>query len=473
MMRKLLFGILLSYSTLSLAQDVKAIENYVNQMAKRDEYSGVVLIAKNNEILFEKAYGYAQVEHKIINHTYTKFNLASMGKMFTAVAIMQLIESGKLKLEDTVGKILSDYPNKTVRDNITVHQLLTHTSGMGDFFNQKFQEYPKHTIQSLHDYLPFFVNDSLGFKPGESFGYSNAGYIVLGMMVEKISGKNYYDYVKENIFQPIGMNSTGWDLVADNLAGGYEYSYANTSWKKSSLEGTKGSAAGGGYSTCNDLFKFAKALKGNTLLSKQSFELMTTDQFKNDYGYGFSLTTVNREELVGHNGGAPGASGELDIYKNSGYVVITLSNRSSLDGWVEVRSIIRSKLAGSSPQTEEFFNTKAVVETYKTLGYEAAIGKLKALNGKIKDRIIFRYADNYRQQRMYKEAIDLMKIGVEAFPDNWIPITMLADLYLEAENKNEAIEYYQKSLKLYPENERAIEILAQLKKGNVVIGDKQ
>src|SRR5690606_18425429 len=151
---------------------IPEIKKSLAHLSQKDGYSGVVLIAKDNEILLEEVYGYANLGFKAPNNMVTKFNFASMGKMFTATAIMQLKEKGLLNLEDKVGKILPEYPNESVRNSVTVHQLLNHTSGLTDFFNEKFERTAKHTVRNLEDYLSFFKGDSLMFQPGTKFGYS-------------------------------------------------------------------------------------------------------------------------------------------------------------------------------------------------------------------------------------------------------------------------------------------------------------
>ena len=192
-------------------------------LAKQDKFSGVVLIAKDGKPVFEKAYGLANKAKNIPNNTETRFNLGSMNKMFTAVAIAQLAEAGKLSFDDTVGKHLPDYPNKDVANKVTIHQLLTHTSGLGSYWNAKF-EAKKATIKSVSDYLALFADEPLKLEPGKRFQYSNSGFIVLGAIIEKVSGQSYYDYVREHIYKPAGMKNTdAYEMTANtpNLAMGY------------------------------------------------------------------------------------------------------------------------------------------------------------------------------------------------------------------------------------------------------------
>lgn len=447
-------------------EQIAKIDGYLEEIAKDDGYSGTVLIAKNEEVLFKKAYGYANLAYNVPNQIDTKFGIASMGKMFTAVAIMQLMEQGKLTLNDKVGEILSDYPNDTVRDSVTAEQLLVHTSGLTDFFNDKFEHRAKHSVRTIADYFSLFKDDELLFSPGKKFSYSNAGYIVLGMIIEHLSGINYYDYVQRNIFNPAGMENTGnyeTDKSIANIAEGYIKKDINGVWTTSTyMKGARGSSAGGAYSTVADLLKFAIALKNNTLISEESLALMISNKDQNGYGYGFSLNKFNGIEVYGHNGGAHGVSGELDIYRNMDYIVVTLSNRGALDGWVDVRSMIREKLVGSTEETNKYLGTKELIEVYEIEGFDAAIAKLKTMEGNISDKYLMDAANKYREAKEFDKAVDLLEILVAGIPDSWYCFSILADTYLEAGNKTKAIENYHRSLDLDSNNQWAIEKLQLL-----------
>jgi len=325
---------------LAEAQIVQRLEIYMNKLAAAEVFSGATLVAKNGKAIFEKAYGLANQDSKAPNRLDTKFNLASMNKMFTGVAIVQLAEQGKLSLDATISKYLPDYPNKQVSDSVTVHQLLTHTSGMGDYVNSRF-EAAKADVRSVRDYFPLFTKDRLSFQPGEKWGYSNAGYIVLGAIIEAVSGQSYFDYVREHIYKPAGMDDTDsyeMDRDTPNLAKGYTHLAANARLESlsprdnSSMLPVKGGPAGGGFSTVEDLLKFAVALRAHKLLSPKFTELAVTgkvergDEGGGKYAYGFAEDRVNGQRIVGYEGGHPGANGELDVYWDVGYTVAVLSN---------------------------------------------------------------------------------------------------------------------------------------------------
>ncbi|WP_257670867.1 serine hydrolase [Parapedobacter tibetensis] len=475
-MKKSLFNLLIFCSITVKAQigPIPEIEKSLTNYCQNDNYSGVVLISKDKKILLEKAFGYAHLGFKVPNNLETKFNTASMGKMYTAIAIMQLREKAKLRLADKVGEILPDYPNESVRDSITIEQLLTHTSGLKDFFNEKFEFKAKHTVRSLQDYFDFFKDEPLKFTPGSKFSYSNAGYIILGMIIEKLSGQNYYDYVKEHIYLPAGMENTDCyenDAAIENLAEGYRYLDGDNVWKTSNYsKGAKGSSAGGCYTTAHDLLKFVTALQNNTLISANSLALMISDERKNGYvegfehgyGYGFSLNKFNKEDVYGHNGGAPGVSAELDIYKNSDYVVITLSNRGSLDGWVQVRSIIREAIAGPTKETDKYLGTMNLIEIYKDKGYKSALKFMKSMDGNVEGRLLNSLANKYRTAKEYDHSIDVLKLIMVNNPESWHTLGTLADVYLSVGLKSEAIKKLNEILELNPENDWAKERLAEI-----------
>jgi CubicO group peptidase (beta-lactamase class C family) len=318
---------------------VQSLDRLVQKLAAADRFSGAVLLVKGESPLYRKAFGLASVSFQAPNRIDTKFNLGSMNKMLTAVAIAQLAQQGKLSFEDTLVKHVPDYPNKEVAAKVTIHQLLTHTSGMGSYFNDKYQEASKTRYRAVKDYLPLFADDSLQFQPGERFGYSNSGFLVLGLVIEKVSGQDYFDYIREHIYRPSGMiNSDSYDLEIDtpNLAIGYTNQglsgpFSGPRRNNVFMHVVKGGPAGGGFSTVEDLVKFAAALQGHKLLDAKHTELVLKGKVPafgpdTQYSYGFVERMENGKRVVGHGGGFPGISAQLDIYRDQGYVLAVLSN---------------------------------------------------------------------------------------------------------------------------------------------------
>jgi CubicO group peptidase (beta-lactamase class C family) len=319
---------------LSEAEMLQEAAAFLDRQAAEDKLSGAVLISKNGKPILQKVYGLADKTAKLPNKIDTKFNLGSMNKMFTAVAVAQLAEKGKLSFDDKVGKYLPDYPNKDVREKVTIHQLLTHTSGLGSYWNKKFDE-RRSSIKTVADYLALFADEPLLFEPGAKFEYSNAGFIVLGAIVEKVSGQNYYDYVRQHIYKPAGMTNTdAYEMTEKtaNLAMGYVGVGGESSrTENSNSRPNRGGPAGGGYSTVEDLTKFALALRDNKLLGAKYTELVTTGKVNMGggnmkYAYGFGDGKVNGKRNFGHNGGAPGIGSSLSIFPEIGYVVVVMTN---------------------------------------------------------------------------------------------------------------------------------------------------
>lgn len=320
----------------------KAIQAYVEKLAAADAFSGTVLIAHGDKPIYRGAFGLANRAFQVPNQLDTKFNLGSMNKMFTAISVAQLAAAGKLSFEDKVGKLLPDYPNKAVAEKVTVHQLLTHTSGMGSYFNDAYMKADKSRFREVKDYLPLFVDEPLAFEPGARWRYSNSGFMVLGAIIEKVSGQNYFEYVREHIYKPAGMTGTdAYELDRDppNLAVGYTaqgpggQESPKREWNNLFLHVVRGGPAGGGYSTVEDLWRFSRALQANTLLEAPFTQQVTTGKVKlapesenETYAYGFFDTQVQGTHIVGHSGGFAGISSQLDIYLGKGYTVAVMSN---------------------------------------------------------------------------------------------------------------------------------------------------
>ena len=346
---------------------MRELEIYLDNLSAEDKFSGVLLVAKDGVPIFKKAYGLANRNTNTANNTETKFNLASMNKMFTAVAIAQLAEQGKLSFEDTISKHLPDYPNKTIADKVTIHQLLTHTSGMGIYQNEKFFAQVDR-IRTIADLLPFYANEPLAFEPGTKWQYSNSGFAVLGLIIEKVSGQNYFDYVQKNIFKPAGMNSTdSYEKRANvpNLAIGYARMGANGQpdptapiRENTSLRPMKGSSAGGGYSTLDDLLKFALALQNHKFLSKKFTEIVTIGKFDvggpmGKYAYGFGDKIFNGKHIVGHNGGGPGSGANFDMFPELGYTAAIFTNYDSSAMFPIIMKLRELIPGGKSPVAQQ------------------------------------------------------------------------------------------------------------------------
>ena len=301
---------------------LQSVAQFLDEKTKRGEFSGTVLIAKNGKAILKRAYGMASKEFKVINRIDTKFNLWSINKIFTTIAIGQLYEQGKISLNDPIIKFLPNYPNKTAAQKVIIRHLLDMTSGIGDFFGEKFENTPKDKLRTIDDFLPMFANDSLKFEPGSQRQYSNGGYIVLGAIIEKISGESYYDYVREHIFKPTGMLNTESyeaDIPVPNLAEGYTREETDKPWRKNIYtRPARGSSAGGGYSTAEDLLMFTVALEKNTFFKNpETWEILRGEP---------SGQKSRRQGGLGFFGGAPGINSGIETNIGKGFTAIVMSN---------------------------------------------------------------------------------------------------------------------------------------------------
>lgn len=318
---------------LTQAQLVAALQAKLRHEAAADRFSGAVLVAKNGTPIFARAYGLADRSKKIPNTVDTRFRLGSMNKMFTATAIMQLVQAGKIDLNRPFGVYLPEYPNKGASSQVTIRELLTHTGGTGDFFGPLYDK-NRMKLRTLRDYIAMFGTRPLLFKPGSRFDYSNFGFIILGRIIETVSGENYYDYVREHVYGPARMSETGSqpeDVSVPRRAIGYTLAPKGGWVSAAGTLGYRGSSAGGGYSTVGDLLKFANALLAHKLLNASNTALMTTGKVAMGmgglkYGFGFGDGVINGTRCFGHNGGAPGMNGDLEICTTDHYTVAVLSN---------------------------------------------------------------------------------------------------------------------------------------------------
>jgi len=292
----------LTLAVLIVAQ-TQAWQVTVDSLARRDQFSGIVLVARAGVPQFERAYGMADREAGRPNDLETAFNLGSINKFFTAIAIRQLAAAGKLNVDSSLARAWPDYPNQDVARRVTIRQILDHRSGLqGNIFGAPPGK-TRHEVRGLGDYFELFKNQPLQFEPGSRQQYSNAGYIVLGLLIERLSSESYYEYVRRHIYEPAGMTRSGsWPV--DSLPANTAFGYTGDAWPRTRntevLPG-RGSSAGGGYSTAHDLLRLISALRG--------------DKIPNAEGAGMGIA-----------GGAPGVNAVLEGDLPGGYDVIVLAN---------------------------------------------------------------------------------------------------------------------------------------------------
>lgn len=318
------------------AASLARLDGFAQGLTLAERFSGVVLVAEGGSIVFERAYGAADAVVGTPVSRQTRFNLASAGKMFTTVAVLQQIAKGRLTLETTVGEVLTGYRNRDFAKKVTVRHLLMHTSGAGgiDLFGVENAANRERTTDhaamvSLHDRRP------PAFEPGTRQEYGNFSYVILGRMVEVLSGDSYEDYIRRNIFEPAGMTRTGFAACTDraeDIAVGHVVIEGRQSSNCATLP-ARGFAAGGQLSTAGDMFAFVRALLEGKLLpahllkdaTRTHREFMGLGFFATDYGPGIPM----RDFRWGHGGSADGICTDVRHYPATGETVIVLANRDA------------------------------------------------------------------------------------------------------------------------------------------------
>lgn len=328
-----------AHLTLSDSEIALAVDGLLDKLLAYDLFSGAVMITHRRTLIYQRVCGLACQSFNIPNRLDTRFNIGSICKSFTAVAIAGLVQQGKLSFDDLLIKHLPDYPHE-VASKVKIHHLLTHTSGLGRYFNEKF-EAARSRLRAVADYIPLFIDDPLAFEPGAKWQYSDSAFILLGLVIERISGQSYFDYVREHVYQPAAMTSTDayeMDRPNLNLAIGYTRTglrgLPEPGPRRNNLfmHVVKGGPAGGAFSTVEDLQNFAGALLDHRLLNAEYTALVLEKKAvmgnggKRHYAYGFIVDEVGDARVVGHSATFPGIGARMDIYLDHDYIVTILSN---------------------------------------------------------------------------------------------------------------------------------------------------
>ncbi len=323
-------ALLLSLTVAQFGSAPSTIAQKLDRAVARAKFSGEIAVARRGHIVF--AHGYGRADKTRGRHVTldTSFNLASMGKMFTGVAAAQLVQAGRLRFDDAVGKYVPRLP-KRLR-SITVAELLDHTSGLGDVFADPAYPRLRPSLTTLGAYLPLVTHERLQFAPGTRWAYSNSGFVLAGLVIEKASGERYDHYLARHVWKPAGMTHTGC-FMRTRLPAFAAVGYLPGGATNTASLPPVGTADGGCYSSARDLISFARALESGRLLSHALTKIVTSSKVKapgGGYGYGFGIRNgrPGDPQTIWHNGGAPGAAGELDINPKLGIVAVTLGNVS-------------------------------------------------------------------------------------------------------------------------------------------------
>lgn len=314
------------------------LEKCMLRLENDEEFSGVVLLAKNGRTVFKKAVGRANIAYDVPNLSDTRFNLASVGKIFTGLAITQLAEQEKLNFDDTIDKYLPEgWLPAEISSKIQIKHLLTHTSGLGDYFTNIYRQCEIPIFRDLKDYKPLVYNSQLAIEPGSHFQYSNTGYLLLGVIIESVSGEEYFQYLGNHIFTPAGIKNTGGfdkDRPVKNRATGYTKIWQKEDFTWTDHQGTrilKGCPSGGVYSTAEDLLLFDIALQNNKLLSSENTKLLFTcfpELNASFHSTAFFLSNNKAGQTASHQGDGSGVNCQFKKYVSKGFTAIVLANYS-------------------------------------------------------------------------------------------------------------------------------------------------
>jgi CubicO group peptidase (beta-lactamase class C family) len=330
---------------------MKELHSMIKEHAEKEHFSGTVIVKRQDELLVETAFGHADRSEGRENSVDTRFGIASGCKLFTAIAICQLVEKKRVSFHTPIKECLQvSFPH--FDEHITIHHLLTHTSGIPDYFDEEvmddfedlWKQTPMYLMRKGEDFLPFFQNGRMKSFPGERFHYNNAGYIILGLIIENLSGMTVQDYIEKHIFMPGNMNSSGYfrlDRLPANTAYGY-IDESDLTWRTNMYSiPIQGGADGGAYVTGPDMVSFWEALKMNKLLKEATTKRIFAPHVKVkeglDYGYGMWLNLPNKHHVMGYD---PGVSFHSAQYPEKDIKAVVISNKSS--GAVGVLKLIET-----------------------------------------------------------------------------------------------------------------------------------
>jgi CubicO group peptidase (beta-lactamase class C family) len=470
---------------IAFAQDHAAkIQELLALAHKYRQFNGSALVAENGKVVYKGAYGLANMEWDIPNTPDTKFRLGSITKQFTATVIMQLVEQGKIKLDAKLSDYLPDY-RKDTGSKVTIHHLLTHTSGIPSYTSQPgFFENVSRNPYKVDEFVKKYASGDLEFEPGSKYTYNNSGYFLLGAIIERVTGKPYEQVLKENIFDPLGMKNTGYDhhnTILPKRASGYSTtpgSYANAAYLDMSIP----YAAGSLYSTVEDLYLWDQALYTDKVLSAQSKALMYKP-FLDDYAYGWVVTNASFKQndqpvqMITHDGGINGFTTTIVRFPKEKNLIVMLDNTGS--GYLNKLSDSIAKIVYNQPYEPPKISVVPVIEkTIAEKGIEAGIAQYRDL--KAKQSATYDFAEPELNRLGYqllrsgkpKEAIEIFKLNVEAYPKASNTYDSLAEAYMTINERELSLQNYKKSLELNPNNKNAADIIKRLEKPPVVVDAK-
>jgi len=474
----LLYGFLTAVSAtpsdIAKADDAARIDALVQTYVDRSLFNGSILVARGGEVILKKGYGMANFEWNIPNTPDTRFRIGSMTKQFTSAIIMQSIEEGKLSLEDKLADRVPYY-RKDTGSKITIHHLLNHTSGIPSYTNipNILKEHGRKAL-SLRDLVTTWCSGDLEFEPGARFAYNNSGYVILGAVIEEVTGKTYEQALKERILEPLGMKASGYDRtesVINHRASGYDNGL-NGVRNADFIDMSLPHAAGALYSTVEDLLLWDQALHGTKVLSEAGRAKVFAPGAGN-YGYGWFIQKAPvgpskaERQVIQHGGGIPGFS-SLIVRVPQDRILIVLLNNTGGAPLTPMSQGIGDVLFGREPQLPKVSIARTLSSTIKEKGTAAAVEQYREIKAKnpteydLGERQINQLGYSLLNDGRVDDAITIFNLNVEEFPKSPNAYDSLAEAYAAKGQKALAIKNYAHSIELNPENTNGIKKLQGL-----------
>lgn len=459
----------------AMADKAAQIDALVQKYADLNQFNGSVLAAERGKVIFKKGFGEANLEWDIPNAPDTKFRIGSITKQFTSMLVLQLVQEGKLKLDDTVSAILPWYRQDT-GTRFTVHHLLNHTSGLPNYTNAEFFAGPGRRTWGTEAFVKQFCSGDLEFEPGAEYRYSNSGYFLLGAVIEQVTGKSYERNLRERILDPLGMKDTGYDLqeiILPKHASGYMRRGGQVTAADYVDLSTPG-AAGAMYSTVEDMVRWDQALYTNTLLGPELKAKMFTPGL-GQYGYGWGIRTLPigpgkaERTLVRHSGDIPGFSSYIMRVPEERHLVVIMSNFDNRALRAVGEGVLDILYGRTAPDPKRSL-AETLHKTYQAKGLDVAVRQYRDIKASEAEKYGMDesalVALGYQLLGAGKtdDAIAIFKLNIEAFPQGWNSYDSLAEAYMTAGKKEDAVRNYAKSLELNPGNRNAVDQLNELMK---------
>ena len=455
-----------TFSQSAATTKTEQLDKLMTHCFENNLFNGTILVSENGKVIYRKAFGYVDMETEEKLKPESSFYLASVSKQFTTMAIMILKERNKLSYEDKLSKFFPEFPDYA--DGVTVRHLMTHTSGIPDHYRLGAYKVDLKNAD-VRDLL--VKQEKLDFEPGERFSYSNGGYVMLAMIVEKASGMPFHKFIKKNIFDPLKMKNT---LVydeskpkVDNRAKGHHHISGYDDYEILT------SGAGGMYSVIDDLYKWDQALYTEKLVSKETLEEAFTPVKLNsgeisNYGYGWGIQETDNGKIVSHSGGMNGYRTYIrrDLSKNNAHVILT--NKGDAVAMGDINIAIANILNGEEFDLPKVPFSSKLAELLKENDIETAVNDFKKLveagsdKNELDEMGINGLGYEYLNEEDYDRAIAVFKLNVELFPNSSNVYDSLGEAYMKNGQNGPAIKNYKKSIQLNPNNENGVSMLKKM-----------